>query len=195
MATGLLIIRFVIGLVLVVHGLQWLFGWFGGAGFKIATRVFTAWGLRPAPLMVLTSSIIEVLAGCALVLGFLTPLAALGAMCTMLVAGLTLHRCAGQLWNTKGGGEFPYIIAAMCFGIGLIGAGQFSIDQLQAHRGGIWAWIATPPSWYVLVMLAVTFVAVLPFWGLLARGGAASSTAAAPLPTTPPAPDVDPPGC
>lgn len=36
---GLLILRVVVGLVLIGHGSQKLFGWFGGPGFKGFTQV------------------------------------------------------------------------------------------------------------------------------------------------------------
>jgi putative oxidoreductase len=41
MDTGLLVLRIVVGLLLVGHGTQKLFGWFGGGGLN-----GTAWYLR-----------------------------------------------------------------------------------------------------------------------------------------------------
>lgn len=185
MDLGLLIIRIVLAVVLVVHGLQWLFGWFDGAGLGKGSKVFERWGLRPAHLMVLTAALAEIGAGLALGLGVLTPIAAAGATATMMVAGLTLTASSGTLWNAKGGGEFAFVLAGVAFAIGLTGAGGWSIDARQAGVNGFWNWMAAPPWWFSLVMLGAIFVLSLPFVGLIQRNKAATASPPSPPPPGP----------
>jgi putative oxidoreductase len=47
MATGLLLLRVVVGLALVGHGTQKLFGWFGGHGPRTTGTFFEMLGYRP----------------------------------------------------------------------------------------------------------------------------------------------------
>jgi hypothetical protein len=49
MDIGLLAIRIVVGLFLIGHGTQKLFGWFGGYGFVGTGRFFESLGYRPGP--------------------------------------------------------------------------------------------------------------------------------------------------
>jgi hypothetical protein len=53
---GLLIIRIVVGLLLMRHGAQKLFGWFGGSGFAGTMRSFSSMGFKPAWLRTVPSS-------------------------------------------------------------------------------------------------------------------------------------------
>jgi len=48
MEVGLLIIRVVVGALLVGHGSQKLFGWFGGYGLQGTGGYMESFGLRPA---------------------------------------------------------------------------------------------------------------------------------------------------
>jgi len=42
------LLRFVLGIILVPHGCQKLFGWFGGMGFEKFTELFDKLGWHPA---------------------------------------------------------------------------------------------------------------------------------------------------
>ena len=48
MAIGLLILRVVVGALMIGHGTQKLFGWFGGGGVTGTAGMFDRVGLRPA---------------------------------------------------------------------------------------------------------------------------------------------------
>ena len=41
------LLRFVLGMILVPHGCQKLFGWFGGMGFEKFTELFDKWAGIP----------------------------------------------------------------------------------------------------------------------------------------------------
>src|SRR5438309_9215882 len=72
MNTGLLVVRAVIGLVLVGHGVQKLFGWFGGSGLTGAGEAMGAVGFRPGTLFAFVAGATEAGGGLLLALGLLT---------------------------------------------------------------------------------------------------------------------------
>ncbi|HEY2666447.1 MAG TPA: DoxX family protein, partial [Actinomycetota bacterium] len=59
MNIGLLIVRAVIGLVLVGHGVQKLFGWFGGHGLTTTSQGMGSLGYRPGTLFALVAGATE----------------------------------------------------------------------------------------------------------------------------------------
>ena len=66
---GLLILRVVVGLLLLGHGAQKLFGWFGGFGLQGTAGWFASMGLRPAPFWTFMAGIAEFGGGMLLALG------------------------------------------------------------------------------------------------------------------------------
>jgi putative oxidoreductase len=86
MNIGLLILRLVIGLTVLGHGSQKLFGSFGGPGLAATGDTFHALGYRPGKVFAVIGGIAECFGGLLLALGLLTPLAAAGIMGTMLNA-------------------------------------------------------------------------------------------------------------
>jgi putative oxidoreductase len=128
MSIGLLILRFVVGLLLVGHGTQKLFGWFGGGGRAATARSLDSLGYRPGHLMAVASGSAETLGGLSVALGFLTPLGAAAIIGQMLNAMLSVHVKNG-LWNTKGGIEFPLTNATVATALAFAGPGIYSIDH------------------------------------------------------------------
>ncbi len=127
MDTGLLVLRMVVGLLLVGHGAQKLFGWFGGGGLTGTAWYFRSVGYRPARLMAGFAGGAELFGGAALAAGFMTPLAASAVIGTMLNAGVAIHRRNG-LWAVDNGYEYPLIIAAAAITLSFTGAGAASLD-------------------------------------------------------------------
>jgi putative oxidoreductase len=127
MDTGLLVLRIVVGLLVVGHGTQKLFGWFGGGGLASTAWYFRSVGYRRAPLMARLAGSIEVAAGAALATGFVTPLAAAALVGTMFNASVAVHRRNG-LWAMDNGYEYPLVLAAAATTLAFTGAGAFSID-------------------------------------------------------------------
>src|SRR3978361_2474881 len=101
MNTGLLVLRVVLGLLLIGHGSQKLFGMFGGHGPDGTGGFFHSIGFRPGRPMALVAGLSEAGAGLLLALGLLTPLAAAGIVGTLFVAG-SVH-WTGGLWGPNGG--------------------------------------------------------------------------------------------
>jgi len=124
---GYPLIRITAGLMLMPHGAQKLFGWFGGYGLQGTGQFFgETLGMQPGVLFALLAGLVEFFGGLALVLGLLTRPAAL-AITFMLGVALTVHAANGFFW-TSGGVEYPLFWALTAFGIFLRGGDRFSLD-------------------------------------------------------------------
>jgi putative oxidoreductase len=127
MELGLLILRVIVGALLVGHGTQKLFGWFGGHGVQGTAGFFESIGLRPGRVHALAAGLAETGGGLLLALGLLTPLAALLLTAVMTAAILTVHLRNG-VWATGGGYEYNLVLIAVVFAIAAVGAGDWSLD-------------------------------------------------------------------
>src|SRR4051794_1640164 len=123
---GLLIIRFVIGLLFVGHGAQKLFGWFG-FGIKGTGGWFESIGIKPGATMALLAGLAELIGGILFALGLLTPLAGIIIAGTMVMAIVKVHGPNG-LWATENGYEYNLILIAVTIGVALTGPGQYALD-------------------------------------------------------------------
>jgi putative oxidoreductase len=158
MALGLLVLRVVLGMTMAGHGAQKTFGWFGGGGRHGTAQFFRGLGFRSPHAMALLAAAAE-LGGPALVLGFLTPFAALATVVVMLNAIATVHWRNG-FWAGKGGYEFNLLILAAATALAGTGPGSWSIDRALG-----WADNLSGAWWAVGVLVggglvsAVTLVA------------------------------------
>src|ERR1700730_18552579 len=80
---ALLILRLGVGLTLAGHGVQKLFGWFGGAGLTRLSQSFEKQGVQPVWPWVALAIVGEVGGGLSVALGLLTPLGASGILGAM----------------------------------------------------------------------------------------------------------------
>ena len=126
---ALLILRLVVGLTMVVHGTQKLFGWFGGSGLARLRQVFEKQGFKPVWFWVSLVILGEVGGGLSLALGFLTPLGAAGVFGTMFMATFKSHWKNGFILS-KGGYEYTLVLMAVSIALGLAGPGVYSLDAL-----------------------------------------------------------------
>ena len=103
------------GLILMPHGAQKLFGWFGGYGVEGTGQYFATQLHLPASLAVL-AGLIEFFGGLALAAGFATRAAAALVVGMMTVAIVCVHLPNGFFW-TSGGFEYPLLwdIVALYF--------------------------------------------------------------------------------
>ena len=166
MNVALLILRLVVGLTLAGHGVQKLFGWFGGPGFAGIRQVFKQMGYKPAWLWASLAIVGEVGGGVSFALGFLTPLGAAGIFGAMFMAMFKSHWKNG-FWNSKRGLEFPLALLAGGVTIGLTGPGSYSLDALF----GI-----TLPSPLLFLGLAVAALLVDVIGLLISRPAAVAPT-------------------
>ena len=97
---GLLILRVGLGAVFVAHGLQKLFGWWGGQGLTGFKNALSDIGYQHADILTYCAAGGEIAAGVLLVLGLFTPLAAAGALAYLinsLLAGMSAqHNSTGR---------------------------------------------------------------------------------------------------
>lgn len=125
---GYPLIRITAGLLLMPHGAQKLFGWFGGYGLDATGQFFaTSLGMEPGFLFALLAGLVEFFGGLALVLGLLTRPAAL-AIATLMGVALTVHAANGFFW-TNGGVEYPLMWGLIALAVFLRGGERFSLDS------------------------------------------------------------------
>ncbi len=123
------LLRVVVGLIMLVHGTQKLFGWFGGSGIARLQQGFARQGFKPASLWVGLVILGEVGGGLSLALGFLTPLGAAGVFGAMFMAAVKTHWKNG-FFVSKGGYEFTLLLMTASMVLGLIGPEHYSLDTL-----------------------------------------------------------------
>jgi putative oxidoreductase len=122
------LVRVTAGLLLIPHGAQKLFGWFGGYGVEATGQFFAAKLGLPASLALL-AGLIEFFGGLMLAAGFLTrPVAAL-VFGVMAVAVVQVHLPIGFFW-TAGGYEYPLFWGVVALSFAIRGGGRYSLDAL-----------------------------------------------------------------
>jgi len=134
----LTLLRITLGLVILPHGLQKAFGWFGGYGFTGTMGFFGSIGI-PAFLGFLSIAA-ESAGALALIAGVTTRIAAFGLIVNMLVAA-SMHRANGFFMNWTGqqkgeGIEFHILFVAIAVVILIAGAGRWSIDRAITAKKG-----------------------------------------------------------
>lgn len=127
------IVRIITGLLLMPHGAQKLFGWFGGGGLSGTGQFFeSSLGMSPGVLWAGLAGTVELFGGLALVLGLLTRPAALGVVILMAVA-MSVHIPQGFFWS-DGGYEYPLMWGVLGLAILLRGGGAYSLDARLGLR-------------------------------------------------------------
>lgn len=129
MAWGMLMLRVVIGVVFVGHGMQKLAGWFGGRGMLDTARAFEQVGLTPGRAKAMQAGVAEAAGGALLAVGLLTPFASALIVVAMLIAIVKVHGKNG-LWLGKNGFEYNLVLLVCAVAIALVGPGDFSVDAI-----------------------------------------------------------------
>lgn len=124
---GLFLLRVVIGVTVVLHGYNHIWG---GGKIKGTAGWFGSLGMKPAIVHAWLASIVELAAGGLLIVGLLTPFAAAGVVGVMTVAFMINHRTNGFFIFRPGEG-YEYVLNLAVAGLALsaTGAGQWSIDH------------------------------------------------------------------
>lgn len=135
---GLLILRVGLGAVFLAHGLQKLFGWWGGQGLTGFKNALSEVGYQHADILTYGAAGGEIAAGVLLVLGLFTPVAAAGALAYLtnsLLAGMaTQHAHRSFPYFLPNGHEYEISLIVMAAAVILVGPGRYGFD---AGRG--WA--------------------------------------------------------
>ncbi|MER5727158.1 DoxX family membrane protein [Streptomyces sp. NPDC002138] len=129
---GLLALRLGAGAVLIAHGSQKLFGWFGGGGIEGTAQAMEHMGFTPGRPSAIAAGLGEAGGGALLALGLATPAA--GAAAAGAMAGaVSVHAPAG-FFAQGGGFEHPAFLGFVAASLGLTGPGRYSLDHLSGHK-------------------------------------------------------------
>ncbi|MDG4664738.1 DoxX family protein [Mycobacterium sp. 236(2023)] len=135
---GLLLLRVAVGVLLIGHGLQKVFGLWGGPGLDGFRDQLTDVGFRNADILTYVAAGGQIAAGVLLVIGLFTPIAAAGALGYLVTATLaeamTAHNDARLGSFLTDGHEYQLILLFAVAAIILVGPGRYGLD---AGRG--WA--------------------------------------------------------
>ncbi|HWH79435.1 MAG TPA: DoxX family protein [Candidatus Binatus sp.] len=118
------VMRIVIGLLLFCHGLQKVFGLFGGVNDAAAPTLSLLWN----------AGVIELITGTFLVIGFATVAAAFFASGEMAVAYFVGHFPNG-FWPIQNGGEIAVCYCFVFLYMATRGGGKWSVDGAAAGAG------------------------------------------------------------
>lgn len=119
-----LLLRLVLGLMLITHGMNKVAG---AGGLTGTAGWFEALGLRPGIMHARAAAANEIGAGALLTLGLLTPLAVAGFVGLMVVAAFTDHRGKG-FFVFKGGWEYVAVVGGAAVAVAVLGPGSVSLD-------------------------------------------------------------------
>ena len=161
---GLLLIRVVLGLILVAHGLQKITGRWGGPDLSEFQTDLQTLGFDYSQQLAYIGSIGEVIVGAVLVLGLFTPIAGAAAVALLINAWAAAQAADPGLQffvdqSGNQGVEFETMLLAAAAGLCLTGAGKLSLD---ANRG----WTHRP-MWGSLTLLVIGIAAGVATWAVL----------------------------
>jgi putative oxidoreductase len=123
---GLLVLRLCLGTMFMAHGMQKVFGLFGGPGIKGVAQFLTSLGFAPATLWAYVLGCTELVGGILVILGLFTRGAAALLFIVMAIAVITVHLSKGFFMD-NGGFEYPFIIAGVCAALVLMGSGKYAL--------------------------------------------------------------------
>ncbi len=119
-------IRLVLGMIMIVHGAQKVFGVWGGEGFNAWISQVAPLNLRPSWLWLALFAFFELIGGLLVLIGLYTRIGAL------MIALVMLYGIFIQLRNgffvMQGGYEYVLALFAMAVSLMISGAGNLSLD-------------------------------------------------------------------
>lgn len=132
------LLRAVVGIALVPHGLRMTFGLFAGTGLKIRNLRMLAdqldeTGYRPGRLWAPAIAVTELVCGPLLALGLFTRVAATPIFLFLAVSNIERWRVGRYFWNTLGL-EYTLMWTAAVFYFLVHGGGTWSLDRLLIGR-------------------------------------------------------------
>ena len=122
------LLRIAMGLILIPHGCQKLFGWFHGLGFEGFTQLFDKLGYHPGAAYTVIAGTIELVGGICLVLGLFTRGWSL-LLVIFMVFGVQFTSEKGFFW-TQGGAEYSLLILVVGLVFLIRGGGKWSLDRM-----------------------------------------------------------------
>ena len=126
------LLRVALGAILIPHGCQKLFGWFGGMGFEKFSALFDKIGYKPGAFWVAVVALTELAGGLMLVFGLFTRFAALAVVIFMINA-VWFTSAKGFFWS-NGGAEFSILLLVVALVFLVRGGGNMSIDEKMSKE-------------------------------------------------------------
>src|SRR5215813_4494024 len=120
-------LRIVLGAILIPHGMQKLFGAFGGMGLTANAQLFDRIGYHPGMFWGTLVGCVELFGGILLVIGLFTRCAALAVVIFMLNAVFITSKAGGFFWTNRGS-EYSILILFVALYFLIRGAGLYSLD-------------------------------------------------------------------
>lgn len=153
---GLLLLRFAVGGTFFAHGMQKVFGLWGGPGIGGFVQVLEGYGFTEPVVLAWVTGLTELVAGAFVVLGVGTPLAAAGLLAIMVNAVL-LDVGGGFFEASAGGGvELEVVLGLAAAALVLTGAGRIALERGRT-------WNRRPAAWGLLALVIGVAAALLVF--------------------------------
>jgi putative oxidoreductase len=153
---GLLLLRIAVGGTFFAHGMQKVFGTWGGPGIDRFARTLVDFGFRESHTLSWVTGITELVAGACVVLGLFTPLAA-AALLSIKIGAVVLKSGSGFFIASAAGAnavELDVVLGLAAAALVLTGPGRIALDNGRA-------WHRRPASWGALAMAVGIAAAVL----------------------------------
>jgi putative oxidoreductase len=126
------LLRAGLGIILLAHGCQKLFGMFGGMGVRGNAALFERLGYSPGMFWGNLVGCTEVIGGALLVLGLFTRPAALSIVIFMIFS-IHFTSAKGFFWS-NGGMEYSILILLVALVFMIRGGGEYSLDRSMAKE-------------------------------------------------------------
>ncbi|MFR9800802.1 DoxX family protein [Pseudonocardia sp. RS010] len=156
---GMLLLRLGVGGIFVAHGLQKVFGMWGGLGIGETSAILEGLGFAQAPALAWALGFGELILGAMLVLGLFTPLAAAGLLAVEICAVVVEWGTPFFAADSPNALEFDVALGAGVLALLFVGAGRISLDSGRT-------WQRRPVPWAVLFLVLGVAVAVGVLLGL-----------------------------
>lgn len=123
-----LIIRVVVGLMFLLHGLQ-KFGVFGGGGIQGVIGMFGNWGIPAPGIMAPLVALIEIVGGLLLILGLGTRIVTIPLIIIMLVAIFAVKFQGGLNPIGDGNYEVDLLMLVTLVSLLILGSGPLALER------------------------------------------------------------------
>jgi putative oxidoreductase len=153
---GLLLLRFAVGGTFFAHGMQKVFGMWGGPGVAGFARNLEGFGYEQATTLSWVGGITELVAGAFVVLGVVTPLAAAALLAIKINAVLVKMGSGFFIASAAGANavELDVVLGLAAAALVFTGPGRVALDNGRP-------WHRRPLSWGVLSLVVGVAAAVL----------------------------------
>lgn len=155
---GLLLLRFGVGGTFVAHGMQKVFGLWGGPGIPGFAAYLDTLGFTQTTTLAWVTGITELVAGGFVVLGVVTPLAAAGLLALMINTVLLKYGNGFFVASPAGANaiELDVVLGLAAAAIVFTGPGHIALDNRRP-------WHRRPGPWGVLALIVGVTAGVLVF--------------------------------